>query len=173
VSYRAQNKELRMQVMRKARNQMGNIIFHRMSEARNTMYYLVREMGICETLVHANQTCSNSDCYCKWSEKRRRNKHNELILQAMQWFEREIEESLIIGPGRSEEEHSVIHTRDGRVMGWSHGPRGRSQEEILAGISPIPDIPVTASIVQNFMRNQETHPDLDFEILLLDNPKNI
>ncbi len=152
VHYPTVNGELRLQTIRRARNNHGGIGFTRLSDARNSLAAMISENGICSSLAHSSKTCYDETCYCKEDAQTRLKIHNSRVEQALEAYGNESEELLILCRGRDENETGVVYMSNGSVLGWGFAGDIPENPEPDMLVKRVKDLTETRAIAGSFLR---------------------
>lgn len=153
VHYPAQSGEYRVHAIKKSKSSSSPFTFTRLLEARNALARLISENGICNSLVHSDKTCPDTECYCKLEISERRNIHNSRVEQGLFTQENQLDELLVIGRGRNIDETGIVHIKNGAVLGWGFADNEFEANTENLMLKKVKDIAQTRNIAAMYLRN--------------------
>ena len=126
IYYTDQNGYLRLQIDKTSKSQSPLTSFVSMDEAKNYLYRLCEEYSLCQKLCGLYSTQSScfqysiDTCNGACIGKENADDYNRRVLSAIEKFEYESKNFLIIDKGRSNEEKSVIFVSHGKYVGFGY-----------------------------------------------------
>ena len=125
-TYIDQNSYLRLQIEKNSKKYSPLTSFSSQEEAKNHLFRLVEEFSLCQKLCglyttnnacfHYSINLCNGACIGKESP----NDYNKKVEKAIEKYEYEQNNFLIIDTGRNNNEKSVIHVENGKYLGFGY-----------------------------------------------------